>query len=149
MKVHLGIGEIVATDISINNKNPQNDKVLGLQGTVDSIEISRLEIYDAVFNKKFSTFSLILKNADLNIILPKARDKKGSKARKPLIMDLVKINGGTISVFRHTKQKLLSIKNLSLEVENLRITEGVSGRKLPLTFGKYLISGNNLFFSTR
>jgi len=146
MDVHLGTGNIVATGISINNKNPQNSKVLGLQGTVDSLNISRLEIYDAIFNKKFSTSSLILKNPHLDIILPKPRDKKDNLAKKPLVMDLLKINSGNISIFRHTKQKFLSVKDLNLEVEDLRMTEETAGGKLPLTFEKYVINGKDLFF---
>ena len=146
MDVHLGTGKIVATGISINNKNPQNSKVLGLQGTVDSIDVSRLEIYDAIFNKKFSTSSLILQNPHLNIILPKPRDKKDLKVQKPLVMDLLKISGGYISIFRHNKQKFLSVEDLNLEVEDLRMTEETAGGKLPLTFEKYYVDGKNLFF---
>ena len=80
IEVDLGTGNILATDITINNKNPQNLEILGFQGTVDTLSVARLGIFDAVFNKKINTSDLVLKNPNLNITLPlkknKAKDKK-------------------------------------------------------------------------
>ncbi|MGZ5209503.1 MAG: hypothetical protein ACXWB1_01320, partial [Kaistella sp.] len=51
LNVDLGTGDIFAEGITINSKNPQNHNVIGLQGTVDTLTISRFGIYDAVFKK--------------------------------------------------------------------------------------------------
>jgi hypothetical protein len=45
LDVDIATGNIHSTGISINNKNPQNQNVIGLQGTIDTLSISRLPIY--------------------------------------------------------------------------------------------------------
>lgn len=146
MDVHLGTGNITATGISINNKNPQNDKILGLQGTVDSLGISRLGIYDVLFRKKFTTSSLILKNPILNIILPKPLADKNGKKKQNLEMDRLKIDGGTISIFTHAKRKFFSVEELNIDLENVQMAEESSDAKLPLVFERHLINGKNFFY---
>ena len=49
LDVELGTGNIYATGISINTQNPQDQKIVGLQGTIDTLRISRLGIYDLLF----------------------------------------------------------------------------------------------------
>ncbi|MEC5158740.1 hypothetical protein [Chryseobacterium sp. MP_3.2] len=146
MDVHLGTGNITATGISINNKNSQNDKILGLQGTVDSLDISKLGMYDVLFNKKFSTSRLILKNPKLHIVLPKPlADKKGKKKHN-LEMDRLKIDGGSISIFTHAKRKFFSVEELNIDLENIQIAEESSDSKLPLVFERHQINGKNFFY---
>ena len=71
LDVDLGTGSIFATGISVNTKNPENTDVVGLQGTVDTLKISRFGIYDAVFNKRISSSDLLLAKPNLNIIQQK------------------------------------------------------------------------------
>ena len=146
LDVHLGTGNITATGISINNKNPQNDKILGLQGTVDSLDISRLGIYDVFFNKKFSTSSLILKNPTLNFVLPKPLAKKKGSKKQNLEMDRLKIDGGTISIYTHTKRKFFSVEELNIDLEEMRMPEESSDAKLPIVFERHQINGKNFFY---
>ena len=109
LDVDLGTGNILATGISVNSKDPQNTDVIGLQGTVDTLKISRFGIYDAVFNKRISSSDLLLAKPVLNIILAKPIDRKTGKKRNPVLFENIRINEGKIAVFRHTKQKFLSI----------------------------------------
>ena len=60
LEVNLGTGAIFATGISVNNKNPQNQGVIGLQGTVDTLSVSRIGIYDIFVNKRFNANNLML-----------------------------------------------------------------------------------------
>ena len=86
LNVDLGTGNILATGITVNNKNPQNTNVIGLQGTIDTLKISRFGIYDAIFNKVISSSDLLLAKPNLNIILAKPVDQKTGKkpsAQKP------------------------------------------------------------------
>ena len=48
MEVDLMSGNILSTGITVNSKNPQNTDVIGLQGTIDTLKISRFGIYNAV-----------------------------------------------------------------------------------------------------
>ncbi|MCW3169429.1 hypothetical protein OMO38_12950 [Chryseobacterium sp. 09-1422] len=144
--VDLGTGNIFATGITVNNKNPQNVNVMGFQGTIDTLKVSRFGIYDAVFNKTISTSDIYLAKPNLNIVLAKPKDKKKDKKTNPVSFENIRINNGTIQVFKHTKQKLLGVNDLDLMVENLQLTEDTVENKLPVTFDHYSIKGKDIFF---
>lgn len=146
LDVDLGTGNIFLAGVTINNKNPQNLDILGFQGTVDTLSVARLGIIDAVFNKKITTSDLVLKNPNLNIILPqKSKDKK-KKKQNDIVLENIKITNGNIHIFKATKQKFLSVKDFNLMVENLQMSEETAEEKLPFIFDQYEISGKNFFF---
>ncbi|MFP3832421.1 hypothetical protein [Chryseobacterium sp. SIMBA_028] len=146
LDVDLGTGNILAIGISVNSKDPQNTNVLGLQGTVDTLRISRFGIYDAIFNKKISSSDLLLAKPNLNVILAQPIDHKTGKKKNPFLFENIRINDGSVAVFRHTKQKLLSVQKLNLFIENLQLTEESIENKLPIVFDRYSIKGENFFF---
>lgn len=146
LDVDLSTGNILATGISVNNKDPQNTNVIGLQGTVDTLKISRFGIYDAIFNKRISSSDLLLAKPNLNIILAKPVDQKTGKKRNPFLIENIRINEGKIAVFKPTKQKFVSVQQLDLFVENLQMTEESVEDKLPVVFDRYSIKGQNFFF---
>ncbi|UTX47200.1 hypothetical protein [Chryseobacterium sp. MA9] len=146
LDVDLGSGDIFAAGISVNSKDPQNTDVIGLQGTIDTLKISRFGIYDAIFNKKISSSDLLLAKPNLNVILAKPVDHKTGKKRSPFLFENIRINDGNIAVFKHTKQKFLSVQQLDLFVENLQMTEESVENKLPVVFDRYNIRGEKFFF---
>lgn len=146
LDVHLGTGNIFATGITVNNKNPENQNVIGLQGTIDTLSVTQLGIFDVVFNKRISTSDLVLKKPSLNVILAKPINDKTRRKRNPFVFENLTVNGGAIHIFKHTKQKFLSVKSLNLHVENLQMTEESVEKKLPVVFDNYAISGENFYF---
>ncbi|MEG0928335.1 hypothetical protein [Chryseobacterium sp.] len=146
LDVDLGTGNIFATGISVNSKDPQNTNVLGLQGTIDTLKISRFGIYDAIFNKKISSSDLLLAKPNLNVILAQPVDHKTGKKKNPFLFENIRINNGSVAIFRSTKQKLLSVQKLNLFVENLQMTEESIENKLPVVFDRYSIKGERFFF---
>jgi len=147
LDVNLITGNIFASQITVNNKNPQNINVIGLQGTVDTLKISRFGIYDAVFNKIISSSDLLLAKPNLNITLAKPVDQKTGKKRNPVSFENIRINNGTINIFKHTSHKFLSVNHLDLYVENLQMTEEEAvENKLPVIFDQYSIKGKDFFF---
>jgi hypothetical protein len=104
LEVDLMSGNILATKISVNSKNPQNVKVIGLQGTIDTLKISRFGIYDALFNKQISSSDLLLARPNLNITLARPVTDKTGKRKNPVNFENIRINAGNISIFRHTRQ---------------------------------------------
>lgn len=146
LDVDLGTGNIISTGIAVNSKDPQNINVIGLQGTIDTLKISRFGIYDAIFNKQISSSDLLLAGPNLNVILAKPVDNKTGKKRNPVLFENIRINNGNITIFKHTKQKFLSVQQLNLFVENLQMTEESVENKLPVVFDRYDIKGKNFFF---
>lgn len=146
LDVDLTTGNIFVTGITINNKNPQNTEVIGLQGTIDTLKISRFGIFDALFNKRISSTDLLLGKPNLNIILAKPVDEKTGKKKNPVMFENIRINKGAITIFKYTKQPFLKIEDLDLYVENLQMTEESVENKLPIVFDSYSIKGMNFFF---
>ncbi|UKB83827.1 hypothetical protein LF887_22985 [Chryseobacterium sp. MEBOG06] len=146
LDVDLTTGNILSAGISINSKDPKNIDVVGLQGTIDTLKISRIGIYDAVFNKRISSSDLLLAKPNLNIILPRPADHKTGKKKSPFLFENIRISDGKIALFRHTKQKFLSVQQLDLFVENLQMTEESVENKLPVIFDSYSIKGKSFFF---
>ena len=146
LEVAVVTGNITATGISVNTKNPQNLNVIGLTGTMDRLEVSRLGIYDALFNKQINTSDLLMVNPDLNVVLAKPVDDRTGKKRSPFVFNNIKIQNGNIRLFRHTKQKFVEVQDLKLSVENLQMTEESVESRLPVVFDSYDISGKNFYF---
>ncbi len=146
LDVDVGTGNIFSTGITINNQNPDRTDQLGLQGTIDTLSISRLGIYDLIFSKNITTEDLTLKSPNLNVILAKPVDEKTGKKRNSPQFKNIAITNGNIQVFRHTKQKVLSVKELDLSVEALEISEQSIDQQLPIAFEKYNLNAKNLFF---
>ncbi|MBD8083179.1 hypothetical protein [Chryseobacterium caseinilyticum] len=146
MDVDLMTGNIFASAIEVESKNPTNTQVIGLKGSIDTLKISRFGIFDAVFNKKISSTDLLLANPNLEITLADAVDKKTGKKKNPVSFENIRIRNGKITVFKPTKEKFLSVQDLDLIVENLETTEDVVEDKLPVVFDSYSIRGENFFF---
>ncbi|UOU99442.1 hypothetical protein MUU74_05640 [Chryseobacterium daecheongense] len=96
LDVDLGTGNIISTGITVNSKNPQNINVIGLQGTIDTLKISRFGIYDAIFNKQINSSDLLLASPNLNVILAKPVDHKTGKKETRYCL---KISGSTMGLF--------------------------------------------------
>lgn len=146
LDVDLITGNIFVSQITVNNKNPENNNVIGLQGTIDTLKISRFGIYDALFHKIISSSDLLLAKPNLNITLAKPVDSKTGKKRNPVSFENIRISNGTINVYKHTKQNFLGVSHLDLLVENLQLTEESVENKLPIIFDQYSIKGKNFFF---
>ena len=146
LDVELGTGNILSTGVTINNQNPDRTDLLGLQGTIDTLSISRLGIYDLVFSKNISTDDLTLAGPNLNVILAKPINEKTGKKANPPKLENITITNGNIQIFRHTQQKILSVKELDVSVSNLQMTENSIDNQLPIAFEKYYIKGENFFY---
>lgn len=146
LRVDLGTGNIFSTGISVNNKNPQNQDIVGLQGTIDTLSVSRFGMFDAVFRNKISSSQILLKNPDLNVIFPKPQSPKSDKKQNYLGFEDIQISNGKIRVFRFNKQKFFSATDLTIKVNNLRMTEESVDQQLPVVFDEYEIFGSHFFF---
>lgn len=146
LNVDLLTGSILATQLSVQSKNPDDPNVIGLDGNIDSLKISRLGIWDALMNKKINSSNLEMTRPKLKIILAKPIDDRTGKKRNPNGFKNIIVKNGDIQIFRHTKQRYLSVNQLDLKVSNLQMTEESVENKLPIVFDEYNISGTDFFF---
>lgn len=146
LNVDLGTGNILATGIQVQNKNPNNQNVIGLEGTIDSLKISRFGVYDALYNKMISSEDLLLAKPKLKITLAKPVNEKTGKKPNPVKFENIRIHEGNIEIYKHDRSKFFSVQNLKLDVENLQMTEESVESELPVVFDHYDIQGDNFYF---
>lgn len=146
LNVELGTGNISATDISLNSKNPLNTDVIGLKGTIEKLSISRFAMYDLLYHKRISSKDIVLSKPNLSIILATPKEQKTGKKRNPVKFENITIDDGNIVIYQANKQKFFSVKNLFLDVQNLQLTEEAIESLLPVVFDQYKIKGDGFFF---
>ena len=142
LDVELISGTIMAKGITVNNINPNQNKILGLQGTIDSLKITRLGIYDAIFNKKFSSKNIVLVKPILNIVLANISKDKDNTIK----LENIEIKDGKIQVFKANKKKLLSLNSLNFKATGLELSSDTEEDGFPLGFETYSIEANQIFF---
>lgn len=144
LKVDVGTGNIFATQVHIGNKNPQNEKRIRIQGKIDSLQVSRFGIWKLIFDREITSDNIQLSHPDLEIVL--ARPAKKLKRRNtPLEFEHISISKGNIRVMRFDGQMFFSAESLSVQVENLQLTEASMEKEFPVVFDHYSMSGNHIF----
>lgn len=144
LKIRFLQGDITASNIKISNKNPENQKIIGLEGSVDVLYISNLAMYDALINNTINSDEIQLSKPNLKITLAKPTEKKILKKKASIVFENVKITNGNIEIERYNHSLFFKIKNLSLSVDNLNFAEDDAVRKLPFVFDRYTVKGNDL-----
>lgn len=144
--VDLGTGNVFVSNISVKSKNPKNLNTIGLDGTLDTLRVSRFGIYDAIFNKIYSVSDIVIANPNLEIRLPIPKGKKNQKTDLPFDFDNLKIRNGNFKVLNQRIQPVFIVKNLNFNLEDFTLNTDATENQLPFEFGNYKLSGEQLFF---
>ncbi|KFC23558.1 AsmA family protein [Epilithonimonas lactis] len=143
LNVEILSGSISADDILIKSKNPNDKKVLAIDGFVDGLNVSRLGIIDLIKNKKINTNSIRLTNPRLKIRLAQKKTKDSVKEPMPFFIRNIDITKGNIDVINPDDLKAFSAKNLNLEIKNLSLNDNPN--ELPFALDSYKITAKDFF----
>lgn len=143
LNVEILSGSISADDILIKSKNPNNKKVLAIDGFVDGLNVSRLGIIDLIKNKKINTNSIRLTNPRLKIRLAQKKTKDSVKEPMPFLIRNIDITKGNIDVINPDDSRAFSAKNLNLEIKNLSLNDNPN--ELPFVLDSYKITARDFF----
>lgn len=143
LDIALFSGNITAKTLSIVPKNPDKNDILQVKGTVDLAQVSRFGLFKALFHKEIAFNRLLLENPNFTLVLPKTKNKKGSKTLPDC--DAVIIKNGQFRVFNANQQALFSVQNFNLDLEGL-VLENTQKNALPFNFNQLELSAKNLFF---
>ncbi|SHJ00595.1 hypothetical protein SAMN05443429_107116 [Cruoricaptor ignavus] len=146
LDVDLMTGNILAEDIKIGTKNPEDKEVLGIEGTVDTLKISRLGLIKAATQQRINFSDLQLAKPNLKITLAKKDPQKEKKKQSIPDFDNVKITGGNVVVLNERQSKVFSGNNLNINLQDLNFVSKPSLSIIPFVFGKLDIHGDNIFF---
>lgn len=143
LDIALFSGNITAKTLSIVPKNPDKNDILQVKGTVDLAQVSRFGLFKALFHKEIAFNRLLLENPNFTLVLPKTKNKKGSKTLPDC--DAVIIKNGQFRGFNANQQALFSVQNFNLDLEGL-VLENTQKNALPFNFNQLELSATNLFF---
>lgn len=146
LDVELKTGNITAKDILISSKKPDDQNEIRLEGSISELRISRLGIWDALYNKVINTDDVTFVQPRLKVILAKPKDEKSEGGKQPILFRNIHVQKGDINLLRFNKDYLLAVNNLNLELTNFRLTEKDVKQKLPVVFDSYSISGENFIY---
>ncbi|MDO5614850.1 MAG: hypothetical protein Q4G16_01575 [Cruoricaptor ignavus] len=147
LSVQLETGNIIATGLEIKTKNTDNQNITNINGTIDTLKINRLGIWDALVRRKINSSNLYMAKPNLSIRLAKTINDKTGKQNNPIGFQNIKISNGNIIIHRNNHQKFLSVNQLNLAVSNLKMTEQSVENQLPIALEKYSIGGKNFFYN--
>ena len=143
LNVEILSGSISADGILIKSKNPDDKKVLAIDGFVGGLNVSRLGIIDFIKNKKINTNSIRLTNPKLKIRLAQSKTKDSVKEPMPFLIRNIDITKGNIDVINTDDSRAFSAKNLDLEIKNLSLNDNPN--ELPFALDSYKITANDFF----
>ncbi|GEM_PF-182751 len=142
LKVDLGNGNIFATQFKIDNKNPDNENIIRIKGTIDSLQVSRFGIWKLLLHKEITSNNIQLNHPNLAVTLARPA-KKVKRRNTPLEFANINIRNGNIRVNKFNHALFFSAQNLDLHIENLELTEASMEKEFPIAFDSYSMSGKN------
>lgn len=143
LNVEILSGSISADGILIKSKNPDDKKVLAIDGFVSGLNVSRLGIIDLIKNKRINTNSIRLTNPKLKVRLAQKKTKDSIKEPMPFLIRNIYITKGNIEVINPDDSKVFSAQNLNLEIKNLSLNENPN--ELPFALDSYKITAKDFF----
>ncbi len=85
LDVELKTGNITAKDIQISSKKADDQNEIRLEGSISELRISRLGIWDALYNKVINTDDVTFVQPRLKVILAKPKDEKSGGGKQPIL----------------------------------------------------------------
>lgn len=139
-------GNIVSTGISIKDKVANNTKKIRINGTIDSLKISNIRLFEALFKHEIQLSEISLVKPNLNITLAEPHLDKGKSVKGDIFLRRTIIRNGNINIQRYTGENFISVSDLEVTINNLDMTEKSFKDNIPQVFNEYQVKGSQFYF---
>ncbi len=150
--------DLTATEIVLVPKSSLNNSAnkVGIYANIASLDVANFSIWDLIFTDKIHAKSLTLSNPEITII--KDRSKKAQRDDKPIRNDIVApfgklvyvsdvfMKNANVRMVDTDNEAILTLSNMSFNLEQILITEKTLAKKLPFSYGKYTVICDSLFY---
>ena len=150
--------DLKATEIVLVPKSSLNNSAnkAGIYANIESLDVANFNIWDLVFSNKIHAKSLTLTKPDITII--KDRSKQAKRDKKAVRDDIVApfsklvyvsdvfMKNANVRMVDTDNQPILTVYNMSFNLEEILITEETLAQKLPFSYGKYTVICDSLFY---
>lgn len=144
-------GSIAISNAMVIIKNKSD----GLKHTsirVEKLNISDIHYWDYLVNNQIHIETIRLENPKIVYFkynLKRTEDtvrKPLLKLHKPVLIDKVEINHTSLAIYEKTEDStVLFAKNLSVEVNNIKLDNAILRQRLPLQFKEYSAKSDSIF----
>ncbi len=149
--------DLKATEIILVPKSSLNNSAnkAGIYANIESLDVANFNIWDLAFSNKIHAKSLTLTKPEITIIKDQKKVKRDEKAIRNEIVEpfgkLVYVSDvflihANLRMVDTDNKPILTVHNLSFNLEKILITEETLAQKLPFSFEKYTVVCDSLFY---
>lgn len=158
LQINLLSKNIKASRLTISPKRRSQDslKKIGIYAKIGSVEINEFKIWDVLFNNRIKARSIII--ATPEVILYKKTQHAinnskslGTEVVKPfeeiIMVSNIALNKGSLKIiYTKTNKPILSVVNLSLNIDGIVITDNLLQKKIPFSYQGYTIKTDSIYY---
>lgn len=158
LQIDLLSKNIKASKINISPKREKNDSIkkLGIYSKIASIEIIEFKVWDILFNNRIKANNIIINNPQIILYKETKNAINNSKSlgsdvvepfQKIIMVSSIQLNNGNLKIV-HTKtsKPILSLVNLSLNLDGIVITDDLLQKKIPFSYDSYRIKTDSVYY---
>ena len=150
--------DLKATEIVLVPKSSLNNSAnkVGIYANIEALEVANFSIWDLIFTDKIHAKSLTLTKPEITIIKDKSKKaKRDDKAMRNEIVapfsKLVYVSDvymvhANLRMVDTENQAILTLHNMSFNLEQILVTDETLAQKLPFSYGKYTVICDSLFY---
>ncbi len=147
-----------ATEIVVVPKSSLNNSAnkAGIYANIGSLEVSNFNIWDIIFSDKIHAKSLTLTKPEITIIKDRTKKVKGKNkaVRDDIVAPFSKLiyvsdvfmKNANVRMVDMKNEAILTVYNMSFNLEQILVTEETLAQKLPFSYGKYKVICDSVFY---
>ena len=144
-------GSIVISNVMVIIKN-KSDSLKHISIRVEKLNISEIHYWDYLVNNQIHIGTIRMENPKIVYFKYKLKRTEDTvrkpllKLYKPVLIDKVEINHTSLAIYEKAQDStVLFAKNLSVEVNNIKLDNAILRQRLPLQFKEYSAKSDSIF----
>lgn len=160
LEVSLLSRNIKASHINVVPKASMKDTInkAGIYSKIESLEITDFSIWSVLFSDKIKAHSIIVNHPEVVLYKKNRRAVNNTKNirndvvepfQKLIIVSNVNLNNGDFKiVYVKDNTPVLSVKNVTVQLDGILISDEILEKKIPFSYKSYAFSCDSIFFLT-
>lgn len=149
---------VFATDVVLVPKNATQSKTTlpGFYAKVPSVQINNFHVIDLIFTNKIKADAILITSPEVILYKPVQKDTTDNRDLRSKVVELLNklilvseismVDGDFKMMKVNTKKPILHVSNVSFSVDGIAINDDILAQKIPVSFGKYEIKFDSLYY---
>lgn len=150
-------GYIKANDITIVPKAAVKEDTLksGIYATVKTVEIKNFQLLSILFSDRIKARSITITSPEVILYKKSEKTVNPKNLRNAVVAPFEKVvsvsdvylyNGDVKIVYYKNKKAILSVANINIQLEGIRVDEQTLDKKIPFRFDRYSVKCDSLYY---